>query len=416
MSYAAILWALFNILSIVLLAFYSMMEMACVSFNKIRLQYYVSKGYKRAVWLNDLLQNPSRLFGTTLIGVNIALVIGSECSREFYSAIGLSPDLAPTTQVILVVIFGELAPMFAARHYPEHVALLGMPILYASSRVMAPVLLVVGWISKLANLAIGGSEKEANIYLTQEELQKILEEHTDETPSGNENAEFSAISANIFNLRGKTIKQVMEPLSMSRALPANATISQMEQLLAKHDIDFVPLYHKELSNIVGIVYPRDALKGEESSHLRDYARSPWFVTEKMSIMQILKQFRTNSESVAVIINTHGKAIGVATLSDLLDEIFGEVAYAVDRNAPSHLKNLMLIEKSFPGTMTVGEFNAQYKILLDQDPSLTLSELITNKLSHHPEKGESIYIAPFDLVVKDTTLMEVKTVSISTRVS
>lgn len=416
MSTSAIAWAIFNLLSIVVLAFYSMIEMACVSFNKIRLQYYVSKGYKRAVWLNDLLRHPSRLFGTTLIGVNIALVIGSECSREFYRAIGLSPDLAPLTQVILVVIFGELAPMFAARHYPEHVALLGMPLLYASSRVMSPVLYLIGWISKIANLAVGGSEKEANIYLTQEELQKILEEQTDETPSGNENAEFTAISANIFNLRGKTVKQVMVPLSLAHALPANATISQLEHLLTKHDADFVPLYHKELTNIVGIVYPRDALRATETSRVRDYASPPWFVTETMSMMQILKQFRTNSESVAVIINIHGKAIGVATLNDVLDEIFGKVTYAMDKSAPSHLKNLMLIEKSFPGSMTVGAFNAQYRILLDQDPSLTLSEIITNRLGHHPEKGELIYIAPFELVVKDTTLLEVKTVSISTRVN
>ena len=73
METSAIYWFIFNIFSIIVLAFYSMMEMACVSFNKIRLQYYVSKEYKPAIWLNYLLQHPSRLFGTTLIGVNIAL-------------------------------------------------------------------------------------------------------------------------------------------------------------------------------------------------------------------------------------------------------------------------------------------------------------------------------------------------------
>ncbi len=116
-----------NFLSIIMLAFYSMTEMACVSFNKVRLQYYVSKGMKRAIWLNALLQHPSRLFGTTLIGVNIAMFFGSEFSRQFYSSIGLNPDWSPLTQVILVVIFGELAPMFAARRYPEHVSILGIP-------------------------------------------------------------------------------------------------------------------------------------------------------------------------------------------------------------------------------------------------------------------------------------------------
>ncbi|MBA3815689.1 MAG: DUF21 domain-containing protein, partial [Parachlamydiaceae bacterium] len=158
----ATVWLLCNLLSIMVLAFYSMQEMACVSFNKVRLQYYVSKGLKRAVWLNYLLQNPSRLFGTTLIGVNIALVIGSECSREFHSALGINPDLAPLSQVILVVIFGELAPMFAARHYAENVAMLGVPIVYASARLMSPFLWCLGGISKLCNLIVGGKEIEAN--------------------------------------------------------------------------------------------------------------------------------------------------------------------------------------------------------------------------------------------------------------
>ena len=133
-----------------------MLEMACVSFNKIRLQYYVSKGYKRAIWLNYLLQHPSRLFGTTLICVNVGLIVGSECSREFYSSIGLNPDWAPLTQVFFVVIFGELSPMFAARNYAENVAMLGVPLIYFSAKLMSPLLWATSLLSKLCNLLVGG--------------------------------------------------------------------------------------------------------------------------------------------------------------------------------------------------------------------------------------------------------------------
>lgn len=412
MEYSAIYWFILNILSIMVLAFYSMLEMACVSFNKIRLQYYVSKGNKQAIWLNYLLQHPSRLFGTTLIGVNIALVIGSECAREFYSAIGLPPDLAPLTQVILVVIFGELAPMFAARRYPEHVALLGMPLLYASAKLMTPILWVLGWISKIANMIAGGNEDEGNIYLTQEELQKILEE-TDETAGDSESAEFSAITANIFTLRGKDVRQVMQPLSTATALQSSATIEQMEHLLQKTGGDFVPLYHRDITNIVGIVYPRDALRASEHKRVREYAWSPWFVTETTTMMQILKQFRTNNENVAFILNPQGQSIGLVTLSDVLGEIFGKMSYAFTHETQSHLKKLMLIEKTFPGDLTVADFYAQYQVRLDQDPSITLAELMEARLGRQPEKGDSIFIAPLELTVKEATLREIKTISIST---
>ncbi len=135
MSHSALLWLVFNLLSIVALSFYSMQEMACVSINKVRLKFYVSQGIKRAQWLEYLLHNPTRLFGTTLIGVSIATIISSECARQFHQAIGIDPDWAPLTQVFIVLIFGELAPMFAARIHSEHMALFRCPIVYASSKI-----------------------------------------------------------------------------------------------------------------------------------------------------------------------------------------------------------------------------------------------------------------------------------------
>lgn len=408
------MWLILNIVSIVVLAFYSMLEMACVSFNKVRLQYYVSKGYKRAIWLNYLLQHPSRLFGTTLIGVNIALVVGSECSRQFYAALGFSPDLSPLSQVILVVVLGELAPMFAARHYAEHVAMLGVPLIYVSAKLMAPLLWCVGLVSKLCNMVVGGKEAEANLYLTQEELQKIIEEHSDESTSDMDSAEFSAIAANIFSLRGKSLKDVMEPIKPSELLPDNASIKQVEALLYRTGADYIPLYNREISNITGIAYPRDLIRATETHRVRDYARPPWFMSEATGIMQILKQFRTNNESVAIILDQTGKAVGLITLDDVLEELFGDTNYISREETAKKYKKLMLIEKTFSGDLTVGEFHRQYGVMLDKDPTMTLSELITHHLGHHPEKGEEVYIAPFDFTVKETSLMDVKTVTVSTR--
>ncbi|MEI8365920.1 MAG: hemolysin family protein [Parachlamydiaceae bacterium] len=438
MKYNALIWLVFNLLSIVVLAFYSMLEMACVSFNKVRLQYYASKGSKRMLWLNDLLQHPSRLFGTTLIGVNIALVIGSECSRECYAALGISPDLAPLTQVALVVIFGELAPMFAARRYPEHVARLGIPLIYASAMLMTPLLIIIDWISKIANFLLQGNQNDANIYLTQEELLKILEEQSEDSGSS-ESDEFSTIAENIFALRDKRISQVMEPIESAILLPSDATIDKMEEVLNQTGALFLPLYHRHRSNIIGIIFPREALRAAGSKRVRDLALPPWFVTETTGIMQVLKQFRTNSETVAIILNSSGKAIGIVTLDDVLEAIFEKISRAHKKEslgAPAlestdnalkslaHAKfpvksvenpltNLMLIEKTFPGEMTVREFHQHYGISLAPNPELTLADIISNRLGHHPEKGESIFIAPFELTVKETTLTDIKTISIST---
>ena len=415
-SYSPFFWLVLNGISICLLGIYSMLEMACVSFNKVRLQYYVSKGYTRSIWLNYLLQNPSRLFGTTLIGVNIALVIGSECSREFYSSLGLSPDIAPLTQVILVVIFGELAPMFAARRYPEHVASLGVPLIYFSAKLMTPLLFIIDLISKSVNYFFKGKKNEHNIYITEEELVKIIEEQSDNTSFESENDEFRAITANIFALREKSITQVMEPIKNIALLPQNAPLKDMEALLKKTENKFVALYQKSFSHIVGIIYPREALRCQRDQKIKDYASAPWFVTEGVTLIDVLKQFRINNENLAVILNNSGNAIGIVTLDDLLEEIFGKISYENTAISQKPLQNLMLREKTFSGSMTVNEFNCQYGVQLDLNPHLTLSELLIKHLGHYPEKGESLFLAPFELTVKENTLNHIKSISISTKSS
>ena len=322
MTYTAWWWLFFNLFSVIVLAFYSMMEMACVSFNKVRLHYYVSNGNKRAIWLNYLLHHPFRLFGTTLIGVNVAMFVGSECSREFHTAIGISPDWAPLSQVILVVIFGELAPMFAARHYAEHVAMLGIPLVYASARVMAPLLLIVGIITKGCNLILGSKKQSGTLFISQEELQTVLEEHGEEGTRGDK-VDFNLVTTHIFQLEQKEASQVLRPIQEIPRLPSNATVLEIRELLKKVNHNYVSIYYRDIRNIVGIVLPRDLIRAAEGRRVRDFARPPWFVTQQTKVSQILQQFKKNNQSVAVVLDKHGKALGVITLEDVLEEIFGE---------------------------------------------------------------------------------------------
>ncbi|MCB1181584.1 MAG: DUF21 domain-containing protein, partial [Chlamydiia bacterium] len=151
-------WLMLTFFCILTQGFFSMMEMASVSFNRVRLQYYVALKIRRAIWLKSLLDRPSRLFANVILGVNISLQIGSQSSREFYSALGLNPDLAPLTQVFLVVILAELCPLFAARKYAEHVVMLGMPILYGIHILFKPIIWFISQITSFISFLIGSKE------------------------------------------------------------------------------------------------------------------------------------------------------------------------------------------------------------------------------------------------------------------
>lgn len=405
-------WLFFNFCSIAVLAFYSMLEMASVSFNKVRLQYYVNKGVKSAIWLYYLLLTPSRLFGTTLIGVNVALVIGSECAREFHRAIGLDPNLAPLSQVLLVIIFGELAPMFAARNYPEHVAMLGTPIVYFSSKILAPFIWVLEKICSLTMKILGDTQTSSNIFLSQEELLKILEEQDDDIYYESEYEDVNVIAANIFQLRSKTIEQVMKPLQLISMLPSNATVVQMHNLMLKTDEEYIPIYHKNHQNIIAIVHPRDLLRAHDSKRVRDFGTPPWFITQNSSLLEILRQFRINNEDAGIILDEEGNAIGMVTLDIVLDEVFGKSS-GQSMRAEKDNPQLILKNRTFSGSIPVRDFNKELGVVLDCDANLTLSELIANTLGHTPEYDDMVVVGNFEITVTEATLLGARTVKVST---
>lgn len=410
--HAALWWLFFNFLSLVVLAFFSMQEMACVSFNKIRLHYYVSKEKKRADWLNFLIQNPSRLFGTTLICVNVAMLVGSECAREFYEALGVSPDLAPLSQVIIVIIFAELAPMFAARRYAEHVALLGAPIVYGVAKVLSPFLWSISSLSKLINRVIGGKEDQPEIVLNQDDLQGILEELDEERVADVDNEDFDVVALNIFGIRNKNADHLMKPLSSVPSFSKNAAIGAVRHGLRKSSSNYISVYHRSITNIIGITSPRDLIRAPDTKRVREFAKPPWFITQGTKAMQILHQFRRNNENVAVVLDPQGHAIGILLLEDLLEEIFGRTIKK--KTVPvKEIPAKLVIDRTFPGDLLVADFNKQFDVVLDSNQSLTLAELVTKILGHQPEVDESIFISPFELTVKETSLLEIKSISVTT---
>ncbi len=221
------------VICLVVQGFFAMVEMAAISFNKVRLQYYVSKGSRRARWLSDLLHHPGRLFGTALICINGALLLGSEASRHFYESVGLSPAWSPLSQIFIVIILAEVAPLFAGRRYAEHAAMLGIPILYFVSIILRPVIYLLDLLCKGVNKLLRTSEG-GGLYLSRDEFQKILEERD----------EFNTIVSHVFSLKNETAKELMKPLSSIQTVPSICTVAEMRALLTSNYSPFVPIHHK----------------------------------------------------------------------------------------------------------------------------------------------------------------------------
>ena len=389
-----------------------MLEMACVSFNKVRLQYYVSKQNKRAIWLSYLLHHPALLFGTTLIGVNTALIVGSECARRFYDALGLSPDWAPLSQIILVVIFAEIAPMTAARRYAEHVAMLGIPVIYVCSILLRPLIWFLDILCRGVNRLLG-RPVVSGVYLSREELQNVIEEREEAIVSEPPEGQFNTIVANIFTLKNKTAKDLMQPLTYVPLVPSFCTVAEMRVVIEEKKTSYLPVYHRNPQNIVAIAYARDLLRLTDNKRIKEFSRPPWFITENSSILQILKQFRRNNQSLAVVLNSKGLAVGILTLDEIVDEIFGRsdawMAYEEMLPRAYHV----VVDRTFPADMRLDAFNRQFHVHLSYQDAETLEELMQKALGHAPAKGESVRIDQFELTVEEASLLGAKVILVQT---
>jgi CBS domain containing-hemolysin-like protein len=210
-----------------------------------------------------------------------------------------------------------------------------------------------------------------------------------------------------------TAKELMQPLKMAQLVPSFCTVGEMRSLLTSHYSPYLPIYHKNPENIVAIAYPRDLLRLVENKRIRDYARPPWFITETDSVMNILKQFRRNNQSIAVVLNQAGLATGILTLDEIIDEIFGQTDTWMSFEEVVPRAHHIVVDRTFPGETKVVDFNTAYQVNLDAQGMETIADLVTHLLGHPPVAGESVRIDQFELTVEEVSLLGAKTIAIRT---
>jgi CBS domain containing-hemolysin-like protein len=407
MSNLSLAFLLLTLVCVCLQAYFTMMEMALVSVNKIRLYYFVSKKNIKATWISYLLSKPSRLFGTTLLCITIVEQVGSELSREFYSSLSIDPDFAPLTQVLIVLIFGELAPLFAARRHSESVSYGGVSLLYVLSKIFYPIIYLIDQFTHKINRLLG-KEIEEGFFLSREELQKAFEETGDKKIS--EKEKINQALSNIFSLKQKKLKEIMIPMSNNRTLSSIATVKEVDQLLKKHFSSFIPLYNTDQQNIVSVLYPADLIGKNCAERAIAYGKSPWFIMEDLPLVFVLNQFRYNKQSVGVLVNQKGSPLGFITFDRLLEEIFGSSSgLYLPQEEIVHVDQTVLM------TMTIEEFNEHFSAHLPYPPKQTLEELLYEKLKHEPIEGDIMYLYPYEFIVLDKEGMEKGKIHIRTMI-
>jgi putative hemolysin len=393
----AFIFILLLILSLLCQGFFTMSEMAFVSFNRVRLAYYVEKGEERAKSLRSFLERPTALFGTTLIGVNFFLQLGSECSRRIFYHFHLDPDYAYIPQVIIVLLFAELLPMLAARAHSEQIAMFAIRPISFFSKLLKPVISIIDALSKVVSYFLK-SPMKINTSLSRDELKNLMMD-SEGSPEQSEKEDLEPLIENIFHLKTKNPRDMMKPIQEVPSISYQSIVGDVRSVLSEAQSKYVLLFHKNKRNIVGIVYAQDLLNLPDSDSVKDASRSPWFVVESNSIFQVINQFRKNNQKIAVVLSSNGSVMGVLSLSSIIDEIFSGILLNTEI---SNRKVKVYVNKAFPLSTTLQELSDTLKLEIDDQKDLCLESLMEKKLGYPPKDKERAFFSGYELVFEGAT--------------
>jgi CBS domain containing-hemolysin-like protein len=206
----------------------------------------------------------------------------------------------------------------------------------------------------------------------------------------------------------KRVREVMVPRPDIVALPANATLAQLRDLLRQRHIARVPVYTEDIDHVVGVVNTYELLHVSEQEMTREMVASRLrpvpFVPESKSTADLLREMRQEGAQMAIVVNEYGAVAGLVTLDDLVEEIVGEIRDGGEaepewvEEAPGHFV--------VSGSLDLDRLQELAGVSLDSRESTTVAGFLAERMGRIPQKGERVDAGQLRFEVLDANEMRI----------
>jgi putative hemolysin len=321
--------------SLLLIAFFSGIEIAFVSANKLRIELLKEKGSTSARIVADFNNNPSKFISTMLIGLNISLVLfGSIISNYFtherFSFLPAGEISLLIVQTIfataIILVFGELIPKILFRVNSDQTLLLfSYPTKYLFYIPLRPLANLFHGLSRWVIKQIVGAElvdrKQA---FTKEDLEYLVKETAVADEDGHDEADHlnSEIFEKALYLKDVKVRSCMVPRPEIQAIEIDDGLEELKKKFIETKHSRIIVYDETIDKLLGYVHHFDLLKNPIT--LKHALRPMQAVPESMTARDLLLQFIRDKKNVAWVVDEYGGTAGIITLEDLMEEIFGEI--------------------------------------------------------------------------------------------
>lgn len=312
-------------------AFFSGTEVAVFSLRRVDRQQLARSERKTDRLLLRLITRPRRLIATLLVGnelvnVSMSVVVASIVPVLFPGRSEVQLALLATFFALpILLFFGEITPKTVAIKTSMAWSRRAARPLWGFFLLVTPVRVVVRAVAAVIMLPFGGAGQTGPQDLSEDEFKALVDAGSAE---GQVRADERRLIHRVFEFGDKTVDQVMVPRRRIFALAYDLPTARLIKEVAEGGYSRVPIYQKSLDRLLGIVYAKDLLvQGTGLSspkRLVDLLHEPLFVPRSMAVERLFRVFKQRKTHMAVVVNEYGKVVGLVTMEDLLEELFGEI--------------------------------------------------------------------------------------------
>jgi CBS domain containing-hemolysin-like protein len=377
-------------------AFFSSTETALFSLGKIHTRRLAEQSPALGAVVAELLEMPWRLLSTLLLGntvvntVATALMFWFLAQRQSMSAAVLDTIVI---MVVLLVTVGELLPKLLAVRNPIRVVRIVAGPTLAVVRLMGPLLALSQGVSDaLLRLVAPKAPKTAG--LSDEEVGTLLEIGLQE---GVLRETEKNMIQDILHLRKHTAKDLLTPRVDMACVPATMPKPELIAFLKKAGHRRIPIYDESPDTIVGILDVRRFLLAPEEDVL-EIMDPPSFVPESMNAARLLKSFQIHKQPMAIVVDEFGGTEGVLTMSDILEEIVGDMAGEF-RQPEQDIRQVSEHVWRVLGETRLDDLNERLGLRLACHGVETVGGLVATRLGGIPRAGSQVRVGDAQFTVE-----------------
>ena len=416
---------------LVLSAFFSGMEIAYVSSNKVHIAIEKQQDGFLSKILQKITNRPSKFIATMLIGNNIALVIyglfmgdllmsyigpylgidSQNTSSSSDSIMFLALFIQTIISTFVILITAEFLPKVFFQIYANNlVKFFALPV-YFFYILFSVVSEFIIWITdKILKLIFKTDGDEVQLSFSKVELGNYISEQMETVKREDEVDSEIQIFQNALDFSEVKSREVLIPRTEVVAVTIDRSPQELSELFIKTGLSKILVYNENIDNILGYVHSFELFK--KPTTIKSILIPVVFVPETMLIKEVLNILTKKSKSIAVVIDEYGGTSGILTVEDIIEELFGEIEDEHDK--------LVLIEKVvnngiyvFSARLDVDYLNETYKLNLPENENYeTLGGMIVSFTEGIPKKDEVIVFQDYTFNILEVSntkleLVEVK---------